>query len=694
MTGHGRSPIRLSVDIGGTFTDLALDDGVRRFTCKVPTVPAAPEQGFIDGMARILREAGLTPDRIEVLVHGTTLATNAVIERCGAQTALITTAGHRDILEIATEARFDQYDLMIQKPRPLVERPRRLTVPERMDAQGKVRVPLDEAAARALIADLEDIEAVAVAFLHSYANPVHELRMADLIAEMRPALDVTLSHRVCPQIREYERISTAVTNAYVRPMMAGYLGRLDAELTAMGFSGAFYLITSGGGLATMEAARDFPVRLIESGPAGGAIFAADVARAQKLPHVFSFDMGGTTAKLCIIENAMPHMTQMFEVDRTARFKKGSGLPLRIPAVELVEIGAGGCSLAQVDMLGRVAVGPRSAAADPGPAAYGKGGTRATVTDADVTLGLIAPENFAGGSMTLDPIAASDALQRDVGDALGCDAAMAAHGVYEMVCENMASAARVHASEQGIDPRKFTMVAFGGAAPLHAARVAQKIGIDRIIIPADAGVGSAVGFLAAPISYEVVRSALIRIDDLDGGAINAVLADMESEAAGIVADAALGEPVDIQRRAHCRYVGQGHEVTIALPAGKLDAGGCAGLRARFEDAYVRMFSRNIPTGSVEIVGLSVVAIARAPILTGMASEAAAASNDPGAARCFFDGRAGIFQPGHAFRRAGLGDRIIEGPAAITEAGTTTFVPRGFNARRGEGGVLVIERRSRP
>ena len=685
------SPIRLSVDIGGTFTDLALDDGHRRYARKVPTTPSGPERGFIAGMNQILADAGLTPARIDVLVHGTTLATNAVIERCGARTALITTAGHRDILEIATEARFDQYDLMIEKPRPLVPRERRLTVPERMDSLGKVRVPLDEAATLALIEGLEGTEAVAVAFLHSYANPAHELRVAELIAKHRPGLDVTLSHRVCPQIREYERISTAVTNAYVRPMMDGYLGRLEAELQALGFGGAFYLITSGGGLAMMETAREFPVRLIESGPAGGAIFAADVARAQDLPHVFSFDMGGTTAKLCIIEDATPHMTQMFEVDRTARFKKGSGLPLRIPAVELVEIGAGGCSLASVDLLGRVAVGPRSAAADPGPAAYGKGGVRATVTDADVTLGIISPDNFAGGTMTLDASSASDALQRDVGDALGCDAAMAAHGVYEMVCENMASAARVHASEQGIDPRKFTMVAFGGAAPLHAARVAQKIGIDRIIIPADAGVGSAVGFLAAPVSYEVVRSASIDLDDLNPAMANDLLGAMEVDAGSIVSAAALGEPVSIHRRAQCRYVGQGHEVAISLPDGALDISSRSALRSKFEEAYARMFSRNIPAGKVEIVGLSVVAVAPTPAMTRTASEPPG-GDDAGTLRRFFDGRESAFVDGLAYRRASLGDRIVDGPAAITEAGTTTYVPKGFTAHAGLGGALVIERRN--
>lgn len=691
MAGTAQSPIRLSVDIGGTFTDLALDDGHRRYARKVPTTPSAPERGFINGMNQILADAGFTPDRIDVLVHGTTLATNAVIERGGAQTALITTSGHRDILEIATEARFDQYDLMIEKPRPLVPRERRLTVLERMDSLGQVRVPLDESATLALIEGLEGIEAVAVAFLHSYVNPAHELRVAELIAARRPDLDVTLSHRVCPQIREYERTSTAVTNAYVRPMMDGYLGRLEAELQTLGFGGAFYLITSGGGLAMMKTAREFPVRLIESGPAGGAIFAADVARAQDLPHVFSFDMGGTTAKLCIIEDATPHMTQMFEVDRTARFKKGSGLPLRIPAVELVEIGAGGCSLASVDLLGRVAVGPRSAAADPGPAAYGKGGVRATVTDADVTLGIISPDNFAGGTMTLSPAAASNALQRDVGDALGCDAPMAAHGVYEMVCENMASAARVHASEQGIDPRKFTMIAFGGAAPLHAARVAQKIGIDRIIIPADAGVGSAVGFLAAPISYEVVRSASIDLDDLDPAMANDLLGAMEGDAGGIVSAAALGEPVVIQRRAQCRYVGQGHEVAIALPDSPLDISSRVALRARFEEAYARMFSRNIPGGRVEIVGLSVVAVAPTPALTRTASEPPG-GEDAGTLRRFFDAREGCFVDGMAYRRANLGDRVVKGPAAITEAGTTTYVPKGFTAQAGHGGALVIERRN--
>src|SRR5438045_3360021 len=398
-----RLDVRMAVDIGGTFTDIVLDRGSERITRKVLTTPR-PEEGVLGGARLVLGDAGLHFSDIDVFIHGTTLATNAIIERRGARTALIATEGFRDTLDIANESRYDQYDLSIEKPQPLVPRSLRFTAPERVDVHGKVRLALDEAAVAQRVQALKDngIEAVAICFMHSYANPAHEERTAEILKRAMPDLSITLSSQVCPEIREYERTSTAVANAYVQPLMDGYLARMDEALRVEQFRGAIYLVTSGGGLTSIDTARKFPVRLVESGPAGGAIFAAQVAARGAEKKVLSFDMGGTTAKICLIENYEPNSARVYEVDRAARFLKGSGLPLRIPVIEMVEIGAGGGSIAKVDSLSRVNVGPESAGAEPGPASYDRGGTEPTVTDADVVLGRLDPGYFAGGSIKLSP----------------------------------------------------------------------------------------------------------------------------------------------------------------------------------------------------------------------------------------------------------------------------------------------------
>lgn len=677
-------PRRLAVDIGGTFTDFALDDGTRRYSRKRLTTPDRPEESFLAGVQEILAEAGLHISELDTLIHGTTLVTNAVIERRGVPTALITTKGHRDVLEIANEGRFDQYDLMLQRPAPLIPRDLRFRIEERLDATGAVRQPLDEGALEALLPSLEGVRSVAIAFLHAYANPVHELQAAKVLSRLRPDLDITLSHDVCPEIREYERISTTAINAYVKPLVDGYLRRLEDGLAQLGFSGAFYLITSAGGLALPDIARRYPVRLIESGPAGGAIFAAEVARSQNLPNVLAFDMGGTTAKLCIIENGQPHMAQSFEVDRTARFLKGSGFPLRIPAVELVEIGAGGCSLASVDDLGRITVGPRSASAVPGPASYGQGGDKATVTDADVVLGLIDPAAFAGGQIPLDVNAAHAAIDRDIGQAAGLETPASAHGIYEIVCENMASAARVHASERGVDLRNSTMIAFGGAAPLHAVRVAQKIGVKRIVIPADASVGSAVGFLATPVSYDLARSVLLKLDGLDTAMLQAALDGLAKDGKAVVDQAAPGEEAAVTSQLRCRYTGQGHEIAIAED-GPL---GPAALRARFEEAYIAHYGRIIGGAGIEIVGLSVNVSTR-PIPCSPVPQGEQGVHSGPALTAIYDPQQQQPIQVPRYLRSAIGSLRIVGPALIGEAGTTSFVPHGFTLHQDADGVLVIE-----
>ena len=510
------SPARLGVDVGGTFTDVALEVGRRRFTAKTLTTSRRPEEGVLSAMRSVIAEAGIAPGQVGLIIHGTTLATNALIERKGAKTALLTTEGFRDVIEIRHENRFEQYDVNIDLPPPLVPRRLRLPVRERINAQGKVLQPLDEQSVERAIETLaaQQIEAVAVGFLHSFTNPEHERRVGEAVARRLPDVAVTLSSDVSPEMREYERFSTACANAYLQPLIGRYLAMLERELASAGFSCPMLLMTSSGGITATETAIRFPVRLVESGPAGGAIFAACIARQNKLDHVVSFDMGGTTAKICLIDKAKPQTARAFEVARIYRFLKGSGLPLRIPVIEMVEIGAGGGSIARVDTLGRIAVGPESAGSEPGPVCYGRGGNEPTVTDADVVLGRIDPATFSGGKLSLDVAAAKRAVTEQIGSALSLATEHAALGISEIVDENMSNAARVHAIESGKDLRTRTLIAFGGAAPLHAARVAEKLGIARVLIPANAGVGSAVGFLRAPVGYEVVRSRLMRLDSFD------------------------------------------------------------------------------------------------------------------------------------------------------------------------------------
>ena len=612
MPDRSGSPgVRLAIDIGGTFTDLALEAGGPPVTTKVLTTPAAPEQGVLSGVHKVLEIAGVAPSEVRLVIHGTTLATNAIIERRGARTALIVTSGHRDALEMARENRFEQYDIGIDRPEPLVPRRLRLPVTERVDRQGRVLVPLDEDSVRALLPILDEhaVESVAVGLIHGYANPNHERRIGAILADERPELAVTLASDVCPEVREYERLSTACANAYVQPPMSRYLKGLAESLLASGLDCPFLLMTSGGGLTTLETAMAAPVRLVESGPAGGAILASHLARRLELGDVLSFDMGGTTAKLCVIDGGRPLHSRAFEVARSYRFRKGSGLPVRIPVIEMVEIGAGGGSIATVDDLGRIQVGPASAGAEPGPVAYCRGGTDPTVTDADVVLGRIDPGFFAGGAIPLDRGRAAEAVRNGPGAKLGLDETDAALGIGEMVDENMSNAARTHAVEWGKGLAGRILVAFGGSAPIHAARLADKLELDRFLIPADAGVGSAVGFLLAPISYEVVRSRYMRLSAFDAGVVGEVIAEMRAEATAVVASGAPGSPASEQVRAYMRYVGQGHEIGVEVPAEVVaGTGSVAALRGAFDKAYRAVYDRVIPGLDVEVLSWTLVVTA--------------------------------------------------------------------------------------
>ncbi|MFL6822200.1 MAG: hydantoinase/oxoprolinase family protein [Xanthobacteraceae bacterium] len=686
--------IRLGVDIGGTFTDVALETAEGRFTAKILTTPQAPEEGVLAALRSVLAKAGVEPGQVNLIVHGTTLATNALIERKGASTALLTTEGFRDVLEIRHENRFEQYDINIDLPPPLVPRRLRLPIRERVDAHGEVLVPLDECSVTRAVEALaaQQVEAVAVGFLHSFTNPDHERRVGDAIARQLPEVAVTLSSEVSPEMREYERFSTACANAYLQPLIGRYLVKLERELVLAGFHCPLLLMTSGGGITTTETAIRFPVRLVESGPAGGAIFAACIARQHRLDQVVSFDMGGTTAKICLIDKAQPQTARAVEVARVYRFLKGSGLPLRIPVIEMVEIGAGGGSIARVDTLRRIVVGPDSAGSEPGPVCYGRGGKEPTVTDADLVLGRIDPTTFSGGRMPLDLSGALRAVAERIGGPVKLATEHAALGISEMVDENMANAARVHAIESGKDLQRRTLIAFGGAAPLHAARVAEKLGIRRVLVPANAGVGSAVGLLRAPVAYEIVRGRLMRLDSFDAALANRLFAEMRAKAEAIVRRGAPAANLLEQRSAFMRYRGQGHEIAVQLPVRDFTSADRSTIRELFEAAYRRLYSRSIPGVEIEILSWVVAVSAPSEGELGAPLPERPTEPRPRSRWPVFDPDVGEFQEVAAYWRGDLAPGArISGPAVIAEDETSTVVSPLYDARIDRFGYIELIRR---
>jgi N-methylhydantoinase A len=691
MSTSANSNARLAVDIGGTFTDLAIEKDGQRWTAKVLTTPAAPEKGVLEGVQQVLAKAAMKPADLALVIHGTTLATNAVIERKGAKTALITTDGFRDVLALANEARYDQYDLNIELAKPLVPRRWRLPVPERLDNTGKVLLPLDEAAVRAHIPFMraEGIESLAIGFIHGFVNPTHERRTAEIVREMWPELPVSLSSEVSPEMREWERFSTTVANAYVQPLMARYLKQLELGLREAGLGCPLYLMLSGGGLTTIDTAARFPIRLVESGPAGGAIFSAFVARQRGFDKVLSFDMGGTTAKVCLIDDFRPQASRTFEVARVGRFKKGSGLPLRIPVIEMVEIGAGGGSIAQVDSMGRIQVGPESAGADPGPACYGRGGTHPAVTDANLALGRYDPELFAGGALRLYPDQSRKALAEHVGGKLALSADMAALGVVEMVDENMANAARVHAIESAKNYEGRVVIAFGGGGPVHGYRVAEKIGVKRILVPSGAGVGSAIGFLRAPVAYEVVKSLYQRFGSFDIAAVNSLLAAMSQEAAGVVAEGAFGAPIEETRIAYMRYVGQGHEIAVPIPPRALTVQDVREIRALYDAEYSRFYDRPVPGSDVEILSFAVTVRTVEAHVEPAASVADAPAPKPVRVQMVRDTATGEVSEWQVYDREDMRPgATVSGPAIIAEAETSTLIGPGWICRMDGLGYLDL------
>jgi len=671
----------MGVDIGGTFTDVVLEVGNRQYSAKVLTTYLAPEDAIIDGMMQVCGHADIQPSRIEQIIHGTTLATNALIERRGAKTALVTTSGFRDVIEMRSESRFEQYDLNLTLPEPLLPRQQRFTVEERIGANGDVLIPLQRSKVEDLVDEIRDggYESVAVGLIHSYLNDSHENMIREVLSERFPEAVVSLSSEVSPQMREYERFNTTVANAYIKPMMKSYLERLGGQLGKQGVTCSIFLMHSGGGIISIESAASFPVRLVESGPAGGAVFAAHIASQYGLDKVLSFDMGGTTAKICLIKNQTPKTSRVFEVARTYRFKKGSGMPISIPVIDMVEIGAGGGSLAHVDAMRQIRVGPESAGSEPGPACYGRGGVNPAVTDADLVLGKLDPDNFAGGSIQLHLDAAQAALIKNVGEPLGMDSQNAAYGLGEVVDENMANAARVHAVENGEDLSEYTMIAFGGAAPLHAGRLCEKLGVDRLLIPPGAGVGSAIGFLRAPFSFEANRSVYMRLSDFEPETIRTLLSDLESEATGFVRTCDANASIQSEFKAYMRYTGQGEEIPVLLTEEQVLQPDADTFKSLFENHYITLFGRAVAGMDVEITVWSVNAttvtqnVEPVPI-SSESTEIAAADFQP-----VFDPALGEFVESAKILRSELkpGDSI-QGPAAITENETTIILPSSRQA----------------
>jgi N-methylhydantoinase A len=685
---------RVGIDIGGTFTDLLLvGEGGRVVIAKTLTTPGDPSLAVENALRPLFENRTIGPGEHGTLLHGTTLVTNALIERKGAPTALLTTAGFRDAVEIGREHRYELYDLNLELPKPLVPRHLRFDVPERIAADGSLLRSLDEVFVRRLVGELRDkgIRAIAISYLNSFRNPAHERRTAEIIAEVAPMIRVSLSSEVVAEIREFQRTSTTLANVYVQERVSDYLAQLQNRFDRIGFVGSFFVMLSSGGIATRETAARFPVRLLESGPAAGALAAAEAGIRSGHRDLLSFDMGGTTAKLCVIEDGQPLKTHDFEVDRIYRFRKGSGLPVRIPVIDMIEIGAGGGSIARVDSLGLLKVGPESSGADPGPVCYGQGGAEPTVTDADLVLGYLDPDYFLGGKMRLDVNGARQALSR-LAEPLGMTVEQAAWGVHQIVNENMANAARAHLGERGKDPRRMPIYAFGGAGPVHGYRVAEILRLPALISPFGAGVGSTFGLLAAPLAFDFVRSAYSRLDQQDWRLANKLLDEMVEEGRQILQGSGLpAREIGYQRTADMRYVGQGHEVSVRLPNGALGERHRSEISAEFEETYRELYGRKGPDVPLEIINWRVVANGPRPEMSFKPSSETSTRSDPrkGSRRAYFPECGGFVETPVYDRYILKPGMEFSGPAIVEERESTLIVGRRGRARVDERLNVILE-----
>lgn len=686
--------LSLGIDIGGTFTDIVIyePDTAQRLIWKEPTTPDDPARGAITGTKRLIDSSGIDPAAIGRVVHATTLFTNALIERKGAKTGLITTAGFRDVLEIARERKYELYDLFIEMPEPLVRRSWRREVPERMTETGTVEQPLDEAALAEQAADLvaQGVDSIAVVFLHSYANSVHEAAAASFIRKTYPDVSVSASHELAPEIREYERSSTTVANAYIKPLAERYLDSLANQIRELGIPGPFFLMLSNGGLTHIDEAKESPVRLLESGPAAGALAGAFFGARSNDSEVLAFDMGGTTAKLSLIRDGDPSIAYTFEAARTKRFADGSGLPLKISTIELIEIGAGGGSIASIDELELLKVGPRSSGAVPGPACYGKGGTAPTVTDADLLLGYLNADFFLGGEMSID-LGAAEAAMQPVMDRTGLSLAEVAWGIHDVVCENMASAARVEIAQRGEDPRDYALLATGGAGPVHAYNLARKLNLRRVICPSAAGVGSTIGLLMAPARVDRAASLVGRVDSLDWERTEALFTSLEDDAKQVLRETGADlDKLQLRRSADMRYVGQGSEIVVALQPGPYSADTADEICKRFEDRYRQLFTRTRPGVPIQIVNLRVALsapVTDATLEMGMARDAQQGM-EKGARPVYFAETDGFADTPVYDRYKVPAGYEITGPAVFEENESTFVIGPGAVCTADASGNLIV------
>lgn len=689
--------IRLGVDIGGTFTDFALIDRDRRRTAvhKRLTTPADPSRAVIEGVAAIAEENGLPVSDIGEIVHGTTLVTNALLERRGARVGMLVTAGFRDTFDIGQEQRYDLYDLRLRFAEPLVPRRLRVEIGERMKHDGTVMTPLDLEEVRRAAAELvavEKVEALAICFLHAYANPVHEEAARSVIAEAYPGLYLSTSSGVFPYAREFERWTTTCANAYAQPMVDAYLDRLQHGLGEIGFRGHLAVIGSSGGLLSIETARRFPVRLLESGPAAGVLMSARLGRELAIDSLLSFDLGGTTAKGALVRHGAPFKKYTFEAAHAYKYRSGSGLPLQIPVIDMSEIGAGGGSIVSVDELGLLRVGPRSAGADPGPACYGRGGRDATLSDANLTLGYLDAGFFLGGKMRLDPALATEAIREKAAHRLDLELIRAAWGIHDIANEDISRAFRMHATERGFDYRRSGMIAFGGGGPIHAARIARKLKVPQVIYPAGAGVMSAFGMLVGAVSFEVMRSGRRALSELDGPMLEATLASLEAEAAAYLVEAGLGpDQIRIDRRLDMRYRGQGYDIEVRLPAGIAGDELLARLPSLHAEAYRSVFHMALDQ-PLEIVSWKVEARGPEPDLPVPAEgpqRSAPANAVKGTRPAFFPAAGGLIDcPVYDRYALRHGDTVV-GPCLIEERESTCLLDVGDRGRIDAMGNLVSE-----
>ncbi len=674
--------MKLGIDIGGTFTDFVLfdNDSNQLYFAKTLTTYPDPTVGIFNGVKEIETKYGFQVKNMSGIVHGTTLVTNAVIERKGAKTAFITTKGFEDVLEIGREMRYDIYDIFLTMPKPLVPRNLRMGVAERVDTHGNILEPINKETLKDLAKTLKDngIEAVGVCLLNSFANTSHEKALGDFLSENVPDIYYSLSSEIMPEIREYERSSATAMNAYVQPITDKYLKDFETQLRVSGFEGNINIMISSGKLTTIDGARKSPIHLLESGPAGGAMAGVFFGTHLEEENLLCFDMGGTTAKACVIYEGKPEITNHFEAGRVKRFKKGSGLPVRIPVIDLIEIGAGGGSIARVNNIGLLTVGPDSASSTPGPVCYNRGGEDPTVTDADLVLGYLNADYFLGGEMQLSVEAARKAIEIKLAKPLGISIEDAAMGIHKIVNENMANAARVHVLEKGMDPRHFNMVGFGGAGPVHAFGVAKLLNVRRLIIPVGAGVTSALGFLVSPVASEKIHSFIGELDSLDWNEVNTFLSDMEQDGYQFLNQSGIDKKdAIVERIVEMRYAGQGHEITIELPEGKLGADSISEIERRFKKEYEFRYNRSIEGMALEMVTWRVVV--QGPIPEMNVKQFSTTASDveayKGKRKVYFEETGYLDCPVYD-RYALKPNEKFDGPAIIEETESTTVI--GINS----------------